>query len=101
MLQDLRFASRQFVKNPGFALVAVFALALAIGASTAIFSVVDAVLLHPLPYPNPDQLVIVGQNIQHYGLAKIASTPSEFINYRRMATCFSQLAGVRGRGNTA
>jgi len=68
---------------------------------TAIFSAVDAVLLHPLPYPNPDRVVIVGQNIQHYGLAKIASTPSEFITYRKMATCFSQLAAVRGRGNTA
>src|SRR5580700_8868306 len=101
MLQDLHFAFRQFVKNPGFTLVAVLTLALAIGSGTAIFSAVDAVLLHPLPYPNPDQVVIVGQNIRHYGLAKIASTPFEFVNYRRMATCFSQLAGVRGRGNTA
>src|SRR6266567_4378379 len=101
MLQDLHFTFRQFAKNPGFALVAVLTLALAIGASTAIFSAVDAVLLHPLPYPHPDQVVIVGQNIQHYGLAKIASTPSEFITYRKMATCFSQIAAVRGRGNTA
>ena len=57
MLQDLQFAFRQFVKAPGFTLVAVLTLALAIGSSTAIFSAVDAVLLHPLPYPNPDRIV--------------------------------------------
>ena len=100
MLQDLRFAFRQLVKSPGFSIVAVLTLAVAIGSGTAIFSGVDAVLLHPLPYPNPDQLVIVGQNIQHYGLARIASTPFEFITFRKMATCFSEVAGVRGLGST-
>lgn len=99
MFQDLRFAFRQLVKSPGFSIVAVLTLALAIGSGTAIFSGVDAVLLHPLPYPNPDQLVIASQNIRHYGLSKIASTPFEFITLRKMATSFSQIAGVRILGN--
>ena len=70
MLQDLRFALRQFLKSPGFSLIAVLTLALAIGANVAIFSAIDAVLLHPLPYPDPDRLVIVGENLQHFNLSE-------------------------------
>jgi putative ABC transport system permease protein len=61
MIEDLRFGVRVLIKNPGFALIAVLTLAIGIGANTAIFSVVDALLFRPLPYSNPDRLVWVGE----------------------------------------
>lgn len=100
MLQDVRFAIRQLLKDPGFSVVAVMTLSVAIGASTAIFSAVDAVLLHPLPYPDPDRLVVVTENLPHYGLEGLQPSFSEFLEYRRLATCFSAVAAVESGDGT-
>jgi putative ABC transport system permease protein len=94
MLHDLRFAFRQLLKSPGFSLVAILTLALAIGANTAIFSAVDAVLLHPLPYPDPDRLVIVQEALPRYALHGIAPTAPDYADFRRQATCFTHIAAV-------
>jgi hypothetical protein len=96
MLHDLQFAFRQLLKIPGFSLVAILTLALAIGANTAVFSAIDAVLLHPLPYPDPDRLVIVQETLPRYALRGIAPTAPDYAEFRRQATCFSQVAAVTG-----
>jgi putative ABC transport system permease protein len=66
MLEDLRFAFRQLLKSPGFTLIAIFALALGIGANTAIFSVVNAVLLRPLPYPDSEKIIVVRERSHNF-----------------------------------
>src|SRR5271167_78910 len=96
MLQDLQFALRQLLKSPGFSLVAILTLALAIGANTAIFSAIDTVLLHPLPYPDPGQLVIVQETLPRYSLHGIAPTAPDYTEFRRQAMCFTEIAAVTG-----
>jgi len=67
-MKDLKFAFRQLLKNPGFTAIAVVTLALGIGANTAMFSVINGVLLRPLPYPEPDQLVTLWERSAERGV---------------------------------
>src|SRR5262245_38336111 len=89
-MTDLRFALRQLRKSPGFSLIAIVTLALGIGANTAIFSVFDAVLLKPLPFPTPDQLVrIYGTGPQ---LDKAPVSPANFLDWKSQNAVFHRIA---------
>ncbi len=96
--KDLRFALRMIRTSPGFTVIAVLTLALGIGANTAIFSFVDAVLLQPLPYPHPEQIVMVWEKPP--GGERNGISTLNFLNWERENTVFSALAAETGGSMT-
>jgi predicted permease len=92
--QDLRYAARMLARTPGFTTIAVLALALGIGANTAIFSVVNKVLLQPLPFKNPNELVIIWENATHLGFPKNTPSPANFLDWRNQGTLFTGMAAM-------
>ena len=95
LIQDLRYGLRQLRKNPGFTAVAIITLALGIGANTAIFSVVNAVLIRPLPYSEPNQLVYISEFWPHEAPVRTVPTP-DFANWSEHTQLFGGLAAYGG-----
>jgi predicted permease len=93
IVQDLRYGVRMLRKSPGFTLVAVLTLALGIGANTAIFSVVYAALLRPLPYGHPNRLLVVGEGRRQFDINAVEASYPDFLDWRRQTRTFSSLAG--------
>ncbi len=95
LLQDLRFSLRSLAKSPGFTIVAVLTLALGIGANSAIFSVVNAVLLKPLEYREPGRLVFIHSQFPTLGFEKFWISPPEYRDLQAYARSFSRIGGWR------
>ena len=95
MLKDIRFASRQLVKQPAFTSIAVVTIALAIGATTAVLSLVNGLMVRPLPYREPQQLVLLLQHFKSQNLERIPVSPPEFKDYEARAHSFEKLGSFR------
>ena len=92
LLQDIRYAIRLCLRTPGFTAVAVLALALGIGANTAIFTIVNAVLLEPLPFRDPSRLVVLWEtNARRPGRPNVLG-PANFARWQDRATAFERMA---------
>ncbi len=92
MLQEIRYALRLLGKNPLFALVGILTLALGIGATTAVFTLVNALLIKPLPYKDPARLVLLFEHFKDQHLETIPVSPPEFLDYKTQLKSFDQLA---------
>lgn len=99
LMRDVRFGFRQLYKNPAFTVVAVLVIALGIGANTAMFSIVNAVLLRPLPFTDSDRLVILSELASNTGERMSISYPS-FLDWRAQAKSLEAIAGYRGYAAT-
>ena len=97
LIKDIRYAVRSLLKRPGFAGIAVVTLALGIGANTAIFSVVNAVLLRPLPFPNPDRLVMVWEDASYAGFPRNTPAPANYADWKAQNGVFEDLAALDER----
>ena len=96
-MSELRIAFRQLMKNPGFTAVAVLTLALGIGANTALLSIINAVLLRPLPYPEPGRSVTVCESNPRLGWDHYVTSMGAFSDRREQHSPFQELAGATVR----
>src|SRR5262245_30453406 len=97
LIQDVRYATRTFIKQPGFVSVAILTLALGIGANTAIFSVVNATLLRRLPYDTTRLVAVNSINpLKEFNWG--AASPADFWDWKEQSQAFEQLAAYTGRG---
>ena len=96
LMQDVRFAGRMLVRDRGFALTVVVVLALGIGANSAIFSVVDALMLRPLPFHEPDRLVMIWEDASHVGHPRNTPAPGNYFSWKERNRAFTGMAATRG-----
>ena len=96
LFQDLFYGIRMLRKKPIFTLVAVLTLAIGIGANTAIFSVINGVLLRRLPYKDPDRLAIIWNDYGDQGQSLPAVSPLDFKDYQRQTQLFEDIAAAKG-----
>src|SRR5436190_15155797 len=94
LLKDIRYGVRGLVKRPGFTVVALVTLALGIGANTAIFSVVNAVLLRPLPFRDPEQLVVVWEDAAFAGFPRNTPAPANYVDWKTQNQSFADMAAT-------
>ena len=95
-LQDLQFSVRTLRKNPGFTFAAIFALALGIGANSAMFSVIDGVLLRPFPFPHSERLVNVWETNPQRNFPKFPVASANYYDWRRQNEVFAALGAYQG-----
>lgn len=92
--QDLRYGFRTLLRNPGFCAVAILALALGIGPNSAIFTMVNAVLLKPLPVPEPDRVVMIWGTVLKSGFDQLPVSAADYLDWKKQATSFDQMAAA-------
>ena len=98
LLRDLRYGARMSLKKPGFTLIAVITLALGIGANAAIFTVVNGVLLRPLPYDEPDRLVMLWESDPRRNIERQLVAPPNLVEWREQSRSFENIAYWSGSG---
>src|SRR5258707_6586534 len=95
LLGDIRYALRNLIKRPGFTLIAVITLALGIGANSAIFSAINALLLKPLPFPDLDRVVAIWDKVPTRGVVHNEVAMANYLDWRAQSQSFEQLALYR------
>src|SRR5262245_43597193 len=95
LLYDLRSSIRTLIKHPGFLITTTLILALGIGANTTIFSVINTILMRPLPYEDPDRIVMVWETNQAQALPRSIVSPANFLDWKKQNNVFENLAAFR------
>jgi putative ABC transport system permease protein len=98
LLQDLRYAARMLFKSPALTTIALLTLALGIGVNSAIFSVVNAIVLRPLPYPESERLMVIWGNLHKTGLEEIEASALELRDFQQQSQAFDQIAAYSPQG---
>ena len=95
--QDVRFGVRTLIRRPAFAMIAVLTLGVGMGATTAIFSLIDSVLLKPLPFREPDRLTMVWEVRPRFNLPRVEAAPLNYVDWQQQVQAFESLARIRQR----